>query len=111
MNGWLLPLRMYLRPSYDLIVRATPLCARIAERLTRVPTVSTGSPDGARWAIGVGDRHLSSPERPRWPSPMRTAAERSVDVIGLLRVVHAEACRWEHVMSEDVERRSRCSTT
>jgi DtxR family Mn-dependent transcriptional regulator len=29
-----------------------------------------------------------------------------VDVIGLpLEEVHAEACRWEHVMSEDVERR------
>ncbi|MFT8181406.1 iron dependent repressor, metal binding and dimerization domain protein, partial [Mycobacteroides chelonae] len=29
-----------------------------------------------------------------------------VDIIGLpWEDVHAEACRWEHVMSEDVERR------
>ena len=29
-----------------------------------------------------------------------------VDVLGMpWEEVHAEACRWEHVMSEDVERR------
>jgi DtxR family Mn-dependent transcriptional regulator len=36
----------------------------------------------------------------------RLAERLLVDVIGLpWEEVHAEACRWEHVMSEDVERR------
>ena len=36
----------------------------------------------------------------------RLAERLLVDIIGLpLEEVHAEACRWEHVMSEDVERR------
>ena len=36
----------------------------------------------------------------------RLAERLLVDVIGLpWEDVHAEACRWEHVMSEDVERR------
>lgn len=36
----------------------------------------------------------------------RLAERLLVDVIGLdWENVHAEACRWEHVMSEEVERR------
>ena len=36
----------------------------------------------------------------------RLAERLLVDVIGLpWEDVHAEACKWEHVMSEDVERR------
>ena len=36
----------------------------------------------------------------------RLAERLLTDVIGLpWELVHAEACRWEHVMSEDVERR------
>ena len=36
----------------------------------------------------------------------RLAERLLVDIIGLpWEEVHAEACRWEHVMSEDVERR------
>ena len=36
----------------------------------------------------------------------RLAERLLVDIIGLdWQNVHAEACRWEHVMSEDVERR------
>ncbi len=59
----------------------------------------------------AGDRHLELTEKGRElaVSVMRKhrLAERLlVDVIGLpWEEVHAEACRWEHVMSEDVERR------
>ncbi len=59
----------------------------------------------------AGDRHLQLTEKGRdlAVSVMRKhrLAERLlVDVIGLdWENVHAEACRWEHVMSEEVERR------
>jgi DtxR family Mn-dependent transcriptional regulator len=59
----------------------------------------------------AGDRHLELTDKGRSlaVSVMRKhrLAERLlVDVIGLpWEEVHAEACRWEHVMSEDVERR------
>jgi DtxR family transcriptional regulator, Mn-dependent transcriptional regulator len=59
----------------------------------------------------AGDRHLELTDKGRAlaVSVMRKhrLAERLlVDVIGLpWEEVHAEACRWEHVMSEDVERR------
>jgi len=59
----------------------------------------------------AGDRHLELTEKGRRlaVSVMRKhrLAERLlVDVIGLpWEQVHAEACRWEHVMSEQVERR------
>jgi DtxR family Mn-dependent transcriptional regulator len=59
----------------------------------------------------AGDRHLELTDkgRRRAISVMRKhrLAERLlVDLIGLpWEEVHAEACRWEHVMSEDVERR------
>src|SRR5213080_2414235 len=59
----------------------------------------------------AGDRHLELTEKGRElaVSVMRKhrLAERLlVDVIGLKwEEVHVEACRWEHVMSEQVERR------
>src|SRR5258708_30450392 len=59
----------------------------------------------------AGDRHLELTDKGRAlaVSVMRKhgLAERLlVDVIGLpWEEVHAEACRWEHVMSDDVERR------
>ena len=58
-----------------------------------------------------GDRHLALSEegRARATRVMRKhrLAERLlIDVIGLdWEKVHDEACRWEHVISEDVERR------
>ena len=59
----------------------------------------------------AGDRHLELTDegRGRAVAVMRKhrLAERLlVDVIGLeWEHVHAEACRWEHVMSEEVERK------
>jgi DtxR family Mn-dependent transcriptional regulator len=59
----------------------------------------------------AGDRHLELTDKGRElaTSVMRKhrLAERLlVDIIGLpWEEVHAEACRWEHVMSDDVERR------
>jgi DtxR family Mn-dependent transcriptional regulator len=61
--------------------------------------------------VVAGDRHLelTGDGRARAVAVMRKhrLAERLlVDVIGLeWEFVHAEACRWEHVMSEAVERK------
>lgn len=106
---------MYLRTIYELGEEGvTPLRARIAERLKQSgPTVSQTvarmerdglltvdvdrqlrlSPAGLKLATRVMRRH-------------RLAERLLVDVIGLDWVhTHDEACRWEHVISTDVERR------
>lgn len=115
MNDLVDTTEMYLRTIYDLEEEGViPLRARIAERLeqsgpTVSQTVSRMERDGLVQV--AGDRHLQlTPEgRALAVSVMRKhrLAERLlVDVIGLpWEEVHAEACRWEHVMSEDVERR------
>jgi DtxR family transcriptional regulator, Mn-dependent transcriptional regulator len=106
---------MYLRTVLELEEEGVvPLRARIAERLDQsVPTVSqtvarmqrdgllnvaddrsielTG--DGRSAAVRVMRKH-------------RLAECLLVDIIGLdWALVHEEACRWEHVISETVERR------
>jgi DtxR family Mn-dependent transcriptional regulator len=106
---------MYLRTIYELGEEGIiPLRARIAERLNQSgPTVSQTVARMQRdGLVGVADdRHLELTElgRQRAVRVMRKhrLAERLlVDVIGLdLSLVHDEACRWEHVMSLDVERR------
>ncbi len=106
---------MYLRTIYELGEEGVPpLRARIAERLKQSgPTVSQTvarmerdglltvdtdrqlrlSPAGLKLATRVMRRH-------------RLAERLLVDVIGLDWVhTHDEACRWEHVISTDVERR------
>lgn len=106
---------MYLRTIYELMEEGiVPLRARIAERLHQSgPTVSQTvarmerdgllhvdydrhlelSPHGRSLAIAVMRKH-------------RLAERLLVDVIGLdWELVHDEACRWEHVISEDVEKR------
>jgi DtxR family Mn-dependent transcriptional regulator len=106
---------MYLRTIYDLEEEGiVPLRARIAERLeqsgpTVSQTVARMERDGL--VMVAGDRHLELTDKGRSlaVSVMRKhrLAERLlVDVIGMpWEDVHAEACRWEHVMSENVERR------
>ncbi len=106
---------MYLRTIYELEEEGVvPLRARIAERLgqsgpTVSQTVARMERDGL--VVVAGDRHLELTDagRARAVSVMRKhrLAERLlVDVIGLeWELVHAEACRWEHVMSEAVERK------
>ena len=106
---------MYLRTILDLEEEhIVPLRARISERLghsgpTVSQTISRMERDGL--VVVEGDRHLAlTPAgRSRAVHVMRKhrLAERLLaDVIGLdWALVHDEACRWEHVMSEQVERR------
>jgi DtxR family Mn-dependent transcriptional regulator len=106
---------MYLRTIYELEEEGVvPLRARIAERLGQSgPTVSQTVARMERDGLVVvgGDRHLelTGVGRGRAVAVMRKhrLAERLlVDVIGLeWEYVHSEACRWEHVMSEAVERK------
>ena len=106
---------MYLRTVYELEEEGiTPLRARIAERLghsgpTVSQTVARMERDGLLTV--AGDRHLELTAAGRDYATRvmrkhRLAECLLVDVIGIpLEDVHAEACRWEHVMSETVERR------
>lgn len=106
---------MYLRTIYDLEEEGVvPLRARIAERLeqsgpTVSQTVARMERDGL--LLVAGDRHLELTSKGRNLAVAvmrkhRLAERLLVDVIGLeWDQVHAEACRWEHVMSEEVERR------
>ena len=115
MNDLVDTTEMYLRTIYDLEEEGViPLRARIAERLEQSgPTVSQTVARMERDGLlrVAGDRHLQLTDKGRElaTSVMRKhrLAERLlVDIIGLpWEEVHAEACRWEHVMSEDVERR------
>jgi DtxR family Mn-dependent transcriptional regulator len=106
---------MYLRTILDLEEEGiAPLRARISERLNHSgPTVSQTinrmSRDGL--VIVGADRHLELTEEGRALAirvlrKHRLAERLLADVIGLdWSLVHDEACRWEHVMSEQVERR------
>jgi DtxR family Mn-dependent transcriptional regulator len=106
---------MYLRTIYELVEEGiTPLRARIAERLHQSgPTVSQTVARMERDGLLTvqGDRHLElTPEGYRLATRVmrkhRLAERLLIDVIGLdWELVHEEACRWEHVMSEQVERR------
>ena len=106
---------MYLRTIYELVEEGiVPLRARIAERLHQSgPTVSQTVARMERDGLLTveGDRHLElTAEGNRLATRVmrkhRLAERLLTDVIGLdWELVHAEACRWEHVMSETVERR------
>ena len=106
---------MYLRTIYELAEEGiVPLRARIAERLGHSgPTVSQTVARMERDGLVVvsGDRHLELTEAghlkaTRVMRKHRLAERLLTDVIGLeWPFVHDEACRWEHVMSEQVERR------
>ncbi len=106
---------MYLRTIYELVEEGiVPLRARIAERLHQSgPTVSQTVARMERDGLLTveGDRHLELTDEGmrlavRVMRKHRLAERLLTDVIGLdWEAVHAEACRWEHVMSEAVERR------
>lgn len=106
---------MYLRTVYELEEEGVvPLRARIAERLAQSgPTVSQTVARMERDGLlhVAGDRHLQLTEAGRREAigvmrKHRLAERLLADVIGLAwEDVHIEACRWEHVMSEAVERR------
>jgi len=106
---------MYLRTVFELEEEGvTPLRARIAERLEQSgPTVSQTVARMERDGLLTveGDRHLELTDGGRQAATRVMRKHRLVerlltDVIGLeLELVHEEACRWEHVVSEHVERR------
>lgn len=106
---------MYLRTVYELEEEGiVPLRARIAERLHQSgPTVSQTVARMERDGLLTveGDRHLElSPQGRQLATRVmrkhRLAERLLTDVIGLeIEYVHEEACRWEHVISEQVERR------
>ena len=106
---------MYLKVIFELEEEGiVPLRARIANRLhqsgpTVSQTVSRMERDGL---VHVDeDRHLELSDKGRLLAMRvmrkhRLAERLLVDVIGLdWELVHNEACRWEHVVSEAVERR------
>jgi DtxR family Mn-dependent transcriptional regulator len=106
---------MYLRTVFELQEEGVPpLRARIAERLeqsgpTVSQTVARMERDGL---LHVGqDRHILLTETgqslaARVMRKHRLAECLLVDVIGVpWEEAHAEACRWEHVVSDTVERR------
>ena len=106
---------MYLRTVYELEEEGVvPLRARIAERLNQSgPTVSQTVARMERDGLVhvADDRHLELTDQGRREAVAvmrkhRLAERLLADVIGLeWEQVHIEACRWEHVMSDAVERR------
>jgi DtxR family Mn-dependent transcriptional regulator len=106
---------MYLRTVFELTEEGiVPLRARIAERLSQsAPAVSETVArmerdgllhvvDNRRLALTTEGETLAT----RVMRKHRLAECLLVDVIGLpWEEVHIEACRWEHVISDSVERR------
>jgi DtxR family Mn-dependent transcriptional regulator len=106
---------MYLRTIFELEEEGiVPMRARIAERLhqsgpTVSQTVARMERDGLLSVADDRQLCLSDEGRALAVAVMRKhrlAECLLVDVIGLdYADVHEEACRWEHVMSEAVERK------
>jgi DtxR family Mn-dependent transcriptional regulator len=106
---------MYLRTILELEEEGvTPLRARIAERLSQSgPTVSQTvarmERDGLLTVEGGRNLTLTPQGRTAAVSVMRKhrlAELLLVNVIGMpYEEAHEEACRWEHVMSDAVEKR------
>jgi DtxR family Mn-dependent transcriptional regulator len=107
---------MYLRTILELEEEGVPpLRARIAERLhqsgpTVSQTVARMERDGLVQVVET-DRHLALTENGRAHAVSvmrkhRLAELLLVNVIGMpYEEAHDEACRWEHVMSDAVEKR------
>lgn len=106
---------MYLKTVYELEEDGVPpLRARIVERLdhsgpTVSQTVARMERDGLIKVAEDRSLELTDEGRRRATDVIRKhrLAERLLlDVIGIeRRFVHDEACRWEHVMSDKVEKR------
>ena len=106
---------MYLRTIFELEEEGVvPMRARIAERLSQSgPTVSQTVARMERDGLVIvsEDRHLELTPVGRTTATRvmrkhRLAECMLVEMLGMpWEDVHAEACRWEHVMSESVERR------
>ena len=106
---------MYLRSVLELEEEGVvPLRARIAERLGQsVPTVSQTVARMERDGLltVTGDRRIQLTPQGRAAATRVMRKHRLAECLlaGILgldwQLVHDEACRWEHVMSEAVERR------
>jgi DtxR family Mn-dependent transcriptional regulator len=106
---------MYLKTILELEEEGvTPLRARIAERLhqsgpTVSQTVARMERDGLLTVEGDRHLHLTDTGRLHAVAVMRKhrlAELLLVNVIGMpYEEAHDEACRWEHVMSDSVERK------
>ena len=115
MHGLIDTTEMYLRTIFELEEEGiVPLRARIAERLSQSgPTVSqtVARMERAGLVKVEGDRQLALTGEGRTLAMRvmrkhRLAECLLVGVIGLpWEDVHIEACRWEHVISDSVERR------
>ncbi len=115
MNDLVDTTEMYLRTIYELVEDGVvPMRARIVEQLghsgpTVSQTVARMERDGL--VVVAEDRHLELTDEGekaavRVMRKHRLSERLLTDVIGLdLAHAHEEACRWEHVMSERVERR------
>jgi DtxR family transcriptional regulator, Mn-dependent transcriptional regulator len=106
---------MYLRTIFELEEEdVVPLRARIAERLAQSgPTVSQTvarmERDGLLHVAGDRQLSLSDVGRTLATRVMRKHRLAECLLVGVIKLpweeVHIEACRWEHVISESVERR------
>ncbi len=115
MNDLVDTTEMYLKTILELEEEGvTPLRARIAERLRQSgPTVSqtVSRMERDQLLVVEGDRHLQLTDLGRQRAicvmrKHRLAELLLVNVIGLpYEEAHEEACRWEHVMSDAVERK------
>jgi DtxR family transcriptional regulator, iron-dependent repressor len=106
---------MYLRTVFELEEEGiVPLRARIAERLSQSgPTVSQTvarmERDGLLHVAGDRQLALSDTGRTLATRVMRKHRLAECLLVSVIKLpweeVHIEACRWEHVISESVERR------
>jgi DtxR family Mn-dependent transcriptional regulator len=113
-DGFHPPLEEYLEAIWELQEEGTPVIqARLAERLGHAPP-SVSEMIGRLRGDGFIESEkralrLTSKGRKRAESVVRKhrLAERLLtDIIGLeWHKTHLEACRWEHVISDDVEAR------
>jgi DtxR family transcriptional regulator, Mn-dependent transcriptional regulator len=106
---------MYLRTVFELEEEGiVPLRARIAERLSQSgPTVSQTVARMERDGLlhVAGDRQLALTDAGRMLATRVMRKHRLAEclLVSVIQMpweeVHVEACRWEHVISESVERR------
>jgi len=106
---------MYLRTVFELEEEGiVPLRARIAERLAQSgPTVSQTVARMERDGLlhVAGDRQLALTDAGRTLATRVMRKHRLAEclLVSVIQMpweeVHIEACRWEHVISEEVERR------
>src|SRR6202035_4043369 len=106
---------MYLRTVFELEEEGiVPLRARIAERLAQSgPTVSqaVARMERDRLLHVAGDRQLALTDAGRSLATRVMRKHRLAEclLVSVIQMpweeVHVEACRWEHVISESVERR------